>query len=136
MVGLSKSSLTAMDVNLDEVVVRDNTSANHDEVWVGNHLAVMTYERAPGRITFIHTLVPSALAGHGIADKMAHIVPEEARAAGLAAIPRCPYVVQRHPEYRDLVPADEWALVGLLAVPAVLHDRRYVPHPGSRRSRR
>ena len=101
-----------MDVNLDEVAVRDNTSANRYEVRVENYLAVMTYQRTPGRITFIHTLVPSALAGHGIADKMAHSVLEEARAAGLAIIPRCPYVaayIQRHPEYRDLVPPDEQA---------------------------
>ena len=99
-----------MDVNLDEVVVRDNTSANRYEARVGNHLAVITYERVPGRITFIHTLVPPVLAGHGIAEKMARSALEEARAAGLAVIPRCPYVasyIQRHREYTDLVPPDE-----------------------------
>jgi len=101
-----------MDKNLDEVVVRDNTSANRYEAQVGNHLAVITYERVPGRITFIHTLVPPALEGHHIADKMAHTVLEEARAAGLAVIPRCPYVaayIRRHPEYTDLVPPEERA---------------------------
>jgi predicted GNAT family acetyltransferase len=101
-----------MDVNLDEVAVGDNTSANRYEVQIGKYLAVMTYQRTPGQITFIHTVVPSALAGHGIADKMASHVLEEARAAGLAVIPRCPFVaayIQRHPEYRDLVPADERA---------------------------
>ena len=99
-----------MDINLDEVAVRDNTAASRYEARVGNQLAVVSYERAPGRITFIHTLVPSALAGHGIADKMAHVVLEEARAAGLAVIPRCPYVaayIQRHPEYKALVPPTE-----------------------------
>ena len=101
-----------MDVNLDEVVVRDNSTANRYEARVGNHLAVITYERAPGRITFIHTMVPPVLEGHGIADKMAHVVLEEARAASLAVIPRCPYVaayIQRHSGYIDLVPPDERA---------------------------
>ena len=99
-----------MDVNLDEVVVRDNTSANRYEARVGNHLAVITYERAPGQITFIHTMVPPVLEGHGIAEKMARSALEEARAAGLAVIPRCPYVaayIRRHREYTDLVPPDE-----------------------------
>jgi uncharacterized protein len=101
-----------MDINLDEVVVHDNPPANRFEARVGNHLAVITYERAPGRITLIHTMVPPALSGHGIADKMAHVVLEEARAAGVAVIPQCPFVaayIQRHPEYTNLVPRDERA---------------------------
>jgi uncharacterized protein len=99
-----------MDVNLDEVVVRDNAPANRYEAQVGNQLAIITYERAPGQITFIHTVVPQALEGHGVADKMAHTVLEEARASGLAVIPRCPYVaayIRRHTEYTDLVPLEE-----------------------------
>ena len=102
-----------MDINLDEVVVRDNPEAKRYEARVGDALATITYQRTPGQITFIHTLVPPALAGHHIADKMAHTVLEEARAAGLAVIPRCPYVaayIQRHPEYTDLVPPEERAL--------------------------
>jgi predicted GNAT family acetyltransferase len=101
-----------MDLNIDDVVVRDNTSANRYEARVGDYLAVITYERAPGRITFIHTVVPQALEGHHIAEKMAHTVLEEARAADLAVIPRCPYVaayIKRHPEYTDLVPPEERA---------------------------
>ena len=101
-----------MDINLDDVIVRDNATAKRYEARIGNHLALMTYERAPGQITFIHTMVPPALAGHRIADKMARIVLEDARAAGLAVIPRCPFVaayIQRHPEYTDLVPTDERA---------------------------
>src|SRR5215467_10927420 len=104
---------TAMDVNLDEVVVRDNAQSSRYEARVGDYLAVITYERTPGQITFIHTQVPQVLSGHGIAEKMAHSVLEEARAAGLAVIPRCPYVaayIRRHPEYTDLVPPSARAL--------------------------
>ena len=102
-----------MDMNIDEVVVRDNAPENRYEARVGNHLAILTYERAPGHITFIHTIVPPALEGHGVADKMARTVLEEARAAGLAVIPRCPYVaayIRRHPQYTDLVPPKERSL--------------------------
>jgi predicted GNAT family acetyltransferase len=102
-----------MEINIDEVVVRDNSAANRYEARVGDHISFITYERAPGRITFIHTIVPRALEGHHIADKMAHTVLEDARAAGLAVIPRCPYVaayIRRHPEYTDLVPPEERSL--------------------------
>jgi predicted GNAT family acetyltransferase len=101
-----------MDINLNDVIVHDNITASRYEARVDGHIAVITYERAPGQITFIHTVTPPALAGHSIADKMARTVLEEARAAGLAVIPRCPFIaayIRRHPEYLDLVPPDEQA---------------------------
>ena len=58
-------------------------------------------------ITFIHTGVPKALEGPGIAGKMASLARNEARAKYLAVIPRCPLVanyIRLHPEYADLVP--------------------------------
>ena len=98
-----------MDVNSDAVSVRDNAAAGRYEARVGGQLAVITYRRSGERITFIHTGVPAALEGQGIAGKMAHVALEEARAAGLAVVPRCPFIaayIRRHPEYADLVPPD------------------------------
>ena len=101
-----------MDVNLDDVSVRDNAAAERYEARVDGHVAVITYQRDGDRIAFNHTGVPAALEGHGIAGKMAHVALDDARAAGLAVIPRCPFVaayIRRHPAYTDLVPPDEWA---------------------------
>jgi predicted GNAT family acetyltransferase len=64
------------------------------------------------RIVFIHTVVPEALEGHGIAGKMAHFALEDARARHLAVILLCPFVagyIRRHLEYADLVPPDDRA---------------------------
>jgi predicted GNAT family acetyltransferase len=99
-----------MDLNLDDVPVNNNEKAQQYEARIGDELAVIQYRRSGDRITFIHTEVPEALEGHGIAAKMAHMALEEARAQHLAVIPRCPYVaayIRRHREYTDLVPEEE-----------------------------
>lgn len=74
---------------------------------VGGQVAVLEYARGADRITLIHTGVPEALEGHGIAGRLAKTALDEARVQGLAVIPRCRYVaayIRRHPEYAELVP--------------------------------
>ena len=98
-----------MDANLDDVTVRDNAAAERYEARVNGLLAVLTYQRGDGRIVFNHAGVPEALEGHGVAGKMAHVALEDARAAGLAVIPRCPFVaayIRRHRAYVGLVPPE------------------------------
>ena len=104
-----------MNGNLDEVIVANNETAQRYEVRVDGLLAVITYQRLGDRIVFLHTEVPEALEGHGIAGKMAQFALDDARARHLAVIPRCPFVasyIRRHPEYADLVPPGDRA--GLL----------------------
>lgn len=94
----------------DEQAIRDNPDERRYELQVGDQMTVVTYRLAPSRITFIHTRVPDALAGQGIASRMARYVLEDARRRGLEVVPICPYVaafIRRHPDYRELVP--EWA---------------------------
>jgi predicted GNAT family acetyltransferase len=96
----------------DAVDVVDNEAEHRYEARVDGQLAVLTYRRSGDRITFIHTGVPAALEGRGIAGTLARVALEDARAAGLAVIPRCPYIaayIRRHPEYADLVPPAERA---------------------------
>ena len=104
-----------MNGNLDDVIVANNETAQRYEARVDGHLAVITYQRLGDRIVFIHTEVPEDLEGRGIASKMAQFALDDARAQGLAVIPRCPFVagyIRRHPEYADLVPPGDRA--GLL----------------------
>lgn len=90
----------------DNLIVTDNEAAQRYEARVDDQLAVITYRRLGDRIVFIHTDVPEALEGQGIASTMAWVALHDARAQGLMVIPHCPFVasyIRRHPEYADLV---------------------------------
>ena len=98
-----------MNTDGNSVVVNDNEAEERYEAEINGQLAVIEYERTGDRIIFLHTEVPEALEGHGVAAKMARVALEDARARRLAVIPLCPYVasyIRRHPEYRALVPPD------------------------------
>ena len=63
-------------------------------------------EHKPNTILLIHTEVPAALSGQGIASRLAHEALEYARAHNARVVPACPFVrayIERHPEYRSLV---------------------------------
>jgi predicted GNAT family acetyltransferase len=98
--------------------IRDNPDERRYELRVGDQVAAITYRLDRGRITFIHTRVPAALSGRGIASRMAQHVLDDARGRGLEVVPICPYVsayIRRHPDYRDLVP--DWARERYLSRP-------------------
>ncbi|MBA3946692.1 MAG: N-acetyltransferase [Herpetosiphonaceae bacterium] len=95
-----------MSEDFPNVVVKDNREQQRFETVVAGQLAVAEYKLADGRITFTHTEVPEALAGHGIANKLVKTALEHARTEQLAVIPLCPFVtsyIRRHPDYRPLV---------------------------------
>lgn len=95
-----------MSTENEPLTVMDNTDEQRYEVHVEGEVAVLTYERHGKHITFLHTGVPPALEGRGIAGMLAHTALEAARADGLEVIPLCPYVaayIRRHHEYLPLV---------------------------------
>ncbi|HEY8599682.1 MAG TPA: GNAT family N-acetyltransferase [Thermomicrobiales bacterium] len=101
-----------MNINPDNLVVKNNEAEHRYEIAIEGQLAVLTYRLVGARITLIHTGVPAALEGHGIAGKLAQYALDDARARELAVIPRCPFVVryiQRHRGYADLVIPQERA---------------------------
>ena len=101
-----------MNGNLNDVAVANNETAQRYEARVDGQLAVITYQQLGDRIVFMHTEVPEALEGHGIAGKMAQFALDDARARRLVVIPQCPFVagyIRRHPEYADLVPPGDRA---------------------------
>lgn len=100
-----------MDVDLDHVAVQDNDAEERYEATVNGYLAELDYERQGNVIILIHTEVPSALEGHGIAGKLAQTALDDARIKHLAVVPFCPYVagyIRRHPEFKELVPQRYW----------------------------
>lgn len=89
-----------------EITVLHNPAASRFEARVGTQLAVADYGLEDGRIVFTHTYVPTALRGHGIAEKLVRAGLEFARAEGRRVVPQCSYVaafIQRHQEFQGLV---------------------------------
>jgi len=91
---------------LVDIAVENDAAANRFVARVDGQTAELQYERFPDRIVLVHTEVPAALRGRGIADKLAHTALEYARAEHLRVVPRCPFVaayLRRHPEYQHLL---------------------------------
>ena len=73
--------------------VTDHPEESRFEIRVDDQLAGFAeYRRREGRITFTHTEVDDAFEGQGIGSQLADAVLGEARAAGLAVYPACPFI--------------------------------------------
>jgi predicted GNAT family acetyltransferase len=86
--------------------VTDNVANHRFEMIVDGETAFLDYAFANGRLALIHTEVPQALEGHGVAGALVRSVLNEARTKGLQILPRCEFVteyIRRHPEFSDLV---------------------------------
>ena len=89
-----------------ESSVTNNVAEHRFELRLPDGIGTLAYEmRPPGTIELVHTEVDPAIAGKGVASRLAHDALEYARAQQLRVIPTCPFVrayLKRHPEYRDL----------------------------------
>jgi predicted GNAT family acetyltransferase len=106
---LQEGTMTANNTN-ENIEVVNNRAQNRYEVKVGNEVAVIIYEPGEKSITFLHTEVPPALEGQGLASKLAKFALEDARAQHLSVTPLCPFVasyIRRHPDYMSLLPESE-----------------------------
>ncbi|MCD9030142.1 N-acetyltransferase [Luteimonas sp. Y-2-2-4F] len=68
--------------------------------------AHLEYRREGGRLAILHTVVPEAASGRGIAGALTEAALDYARAEGLKVEPRCAYAqawFRRHPEAADLL---------------------------------
>jgi len=101
-----------MSTDFERIEVKNNEDEQQYEVKAEGHTAMLVYEREGNSITFLHTEVPPALEGHGIASMLAHTALEDARAQQLSVVPLCPFVasyIRRHPEYLSLLSEGEQA---------------------------
>jgi predicted GNAT family acetyltransferase len=84
----------------------DNTAQHRFELQDDGHTAFLLYSKTGGSLRLIHTEVPEALRGKGIASKLVKGVLRLAQQNRLSIIPSCPFVAQyikRHPDYFSLV---------------------------------
>ncbi|NJP26207.1 N-acetyltransferase [Microbispora sp. SCL1-1] len=100
-----------------EPKVADNPEASRFEITVDGALAGFAEYRLSGpRISFTHTEIDPAFGGRGLGSTLVKAALDAARDAGLSVLPFCPFVqryIERHPDYLDLVPADQRARFSL-----------------------
>jgi predicted GNAT family acetyltransferase len=92
-----------MDTPLD---IRHNETAQRFEARVDGWLCRADYRRIDAVLHLVHTEVPPALEGRGIAAQLVKAALDFAEAQGLKVRPRCSYVLaylRRHPERAALV---------------------------------
>jgi predicted GNAT family acetyltransferase len=97
---------------MDTTVVH-NADAHRYEIHVDGATAGFTaYESTSTARSFTHTEIDSAFEGKGLGSVLVRHALDATRADGLAVLPFCPFVrsyIERHAEYRDLVPAEQHA---------------------------
>ncbi len=80
-----------------------NEAEQRFELHVDGHIAYEVFERFPGGIAYLHTLVPEALNGRGVGSHLVRQILDYAAREGLKVRPDCPFVkayIDRHPAYQ------------------------------------
>jgi len=97
------------NVDAKNLAVRNNTDAHRFEVTLGETVGVIEYQKRGSTYVFTHTGVPKEYGGQGVADRLAQVALDTARAEGAQVVPACPFVkayIQRHKDYQPLVATD------------------------------
>lgn len=88
--------------------ITHDTARHRYECTEDGQLCVLDYELrdAGATMAILHTGVPAAVGGRGLAGELTRAALDDARAHGLKVLPLCSYAaawMRRHPEYRDLL---------------------------------
>jgi predicted GNAT family acetyltransferase len=76
------------------------------ELAINGLRGVLEYRRVGSVMSILHTEVPEALRGRGLAARLTDAALAQARAAGWTVRPQCAYArvhMRRHPETADLL---------------------------------
>jgi hypothetical protein len=90
--------------------VTNNEALHRFETDVDGGPAVLEYRIRDGALWLLHTAVPAAGQGKGIATSLVRAAFDHAEAAGMKVVPMCSFAaayVRRHPEYRSSVASGE-----------------------------
>ena len=79
----------AEEANAD---VHDNREASRFEIETAGGVAFLIYVRTPDSMVLVHTEVPTALRGRGLAHALAAAGLDTARREGLRIVAQCPFV--------------------------------------------
>lgn len=92
------------------VEVTRNEAKEQWEAHAGGDVGVLTYSEQDGKLFLLHTEVPEALEGQGIASRLVRAALDHARDKGEKVVPFCPFArayIQRHKEYAELLAEEE-----------------------------
>ena len=81
--------------------VIDHPETSRFEAVVDGQVAYLKYERRPDAFVLVHTEVPSSLRGRGIANRLAQVALDAARAEHTRIVVVCPFVrtyLRKHPD--------------------------------------
>jgi len=87
------------------VPVTHLADANRFEAIVDDITCDLDYALHDGVMTILHTGVPAAVSGRGIAGDLTRVALDTARENGWRVVTACSYAaeyVRRHPDYADL----------------------------------
>lgn len=88
------------------IPIRHDAAAGRFVAELDGHRAELDYLLDQGVMRIMHTGVPAAIGGRGVAGDLVRNALEFARAQGYKVRPDCSYAqdwFQRHPEQRDLL---------------------------------
>ena len=78
---------------MSDTTVSLNEAESRYEIFLGDVLAGFAeFERRPGKILFVHTVIDPAFQGKGLAGKLASGALSDAAATGDTIVPYCPYI--------------------------------------------
>jgi predicted GNAT family acetyltransferase len=97
---------------MDNVTVTDNPSELRYELNVdGALVGQIRYRlRRDGTVVLVHTDVDPSREGEGLGATLVRGALDDVRSRGVRIVPLCPFVaafIRRHPEYGDLVTAND-----------------------------
>lgn len=98
-----------MQVDLEKLVVENNSERRRFEAQIGEHVAVLDYVLVDDVLRLTHAGTPPPLRGQGVAAVVTKAALEYAKAHNYKVVPVCSYVdayIRRNPEYNALVKAD------------------------------
>jgi predicted GNAT family acetyltransferase len=82
-----------------DVPVSDNAARSRFELTVDGHTGYLTYERAQGTLTLVHTEVPEEIRGRHLGDRLVEAALDAGRSQGLRIVVVCPFArtyLRRH----------------------------------------
>jgi predicted GNAT family acetyltransferase len=91
------------------VEVTRNQAEEQFEARMDGDTGVLTYAEQDGKLYLLHTEVPEAMEGQGVAGALVRRAMEYAKEQGVKVVPFCPFArayLKRHPEYEDLIATD------------------------------
>jgi predicted GNAT family acetyltransferase len=92
-----------------EPAVLDDRDSGRFVVTVDGSTAELDYRRRGNRLVLVHTEVPEAIGGRGIAGRLTAAAVETAQREGLVVVPLCPYArawLRDHPAVASTVTVD------------------------------